>query len=319
MAKKTMEKNSLLKFFEILKDNFFNILILGSALSVIAMIIFSLCLGLSWALIHLFGDFAVFNYLTFIPFVFLIPCLTAVLKIFRNYVREVPVMLFSDIKQAFTQNFLQSLMLGIFQYLSVILLCIAYNYYSLSAAGNAGSLFSQIGLGVCFVFGLLVLFVSCYSMMMIVTLDLKLREIIKNGAIFSVLCLPRNALMTLVLALWLGVCGVLVYAAIVSGIALIGGLVLMFLLLFLLGITLYIIAFFTFPPIKKHILDPYYKKHPEETSEGLESNSDENSPEESNNVEKKPELPEYVYHNGRMVHRSIFEREKLVDDDMDEE
>ena len=91
------------------------------------------------------------------------------------------------------------------------------------------------------------------------------------------------------------------------------------LLLFIFSITLYIIAFFTFPPIKKHILDPYYKSHPEETSEQIESSiqSDELEDDDKSANEDK-NLPEYVYHNGRMVHRSIFEKEKLVDDELDD-
>lgn len=320
MAKKTMEKNSVLKFFEALKDNFFNILLLGSILSVVAMLIFSLCIGLSWLLVHLIGDYAVFNYLTFLPFILFVPCATAVLKIFRNFIRQVPVMLFSDLKQAFCQNFVQSLLLGIMQYIAVVLFCIAYNYYSLTAQSSGGTLFAQVGLAVCVVFALFTIIISCYAMMMIVTLDLKLREIIKNSGIFSVLCLPRNALMLIVLALWLGICGALAYTAAASGVALVGGLVLMFLLLFMIGLTLYIIAFFTFAPIKKHILDPYYEKHPEQTSVGLEnSKSQSENDDETDNSEQQKELPEYVYHNGRMVHRSIFEREKLVDDDNEDE
>ena len=77
---------------------------------------------------------------------------------------------------------------------------------------------------------------------------------------------------------------------------------------------MYIMAFFTFPPIKKYILDPYYESHPEETSKPLNENEDDESVETEEVVEEK-EQPEYVYHNGRMVHRSIFEREKLLDEE----
>ena len=65
MAKKTMEKNSLLKFFEIFKDNFFQIVMLGSILSFIAVVLTMASFGLSALLVHLFGQKAIFNYLTF--------------------------------------------------------------------------------------------------------------------------------------------------------------------------------------------------------------------------------------------------------------
>ena len=54
MAKKTMEKNSLLKFFEIFKDNFFQIVMLGSILSFIAVVLTMASFGLSALLVHLF-------------------------------------------------------------------------------------------------------------------------------------------------------------------------------------------------------------------------------------------------------------------------
>lgn len=319
MAKKTMEKNSLLKFFEIFKDNFFQIVMLGSILSFIAVVLTMASFGLSALLVHLFGQKAIFNYLTFCPFILIFPFVTAVLKIFRNYVREVPVLLWPDLKQAFTQNFGQSLILGVLSYLSIVLVFISYNYYSIATIQSPESTFAQLGVGVCTVFALMIVYITSYSMMMIVTLDLKLNKILKNALIFCYLSLPRNLIMTVSLAIWLGICAILIYFAAVSGYAIIGGIVLMLLLLFIFSITLYIIAFFTFPPIKKHILDPYYKSHPEETSEQIESSiqSDELEDDDKSANEDK-NLPEYVYHNGRMVHRSIFEKEKLVDDELDD-
>ncbi len=314
MAKRTMEKNAFLKFFDILKDNFFNITMLGSILSLIIVALLSMSFGLSWLLVHFFGKIAIFNYLVFIPFILLTPCMTAVLRIYRNYVREVPVMLWSDIKQAFKENFFQSFILGILQFFVVVLLCISYNFYSLTASIQPDSLFPQVGLAVSYVAAFAVLIISAYAMMMIVTLNLKLGQIIKNSALFVVGCLPRNVLMILALAVWTGFCGVLVYVAIFTNIAIVGGFVLLIIALFFMAFTLYIMAYFTFPAIQKHILDPYYESHPEETSNSLKSMKTDEDNDENNDID----LPEYVYHNGRMVHRSIFEREKLVDDDKDE-
>ena len=314
MAQKTMEKNSFLKFFELLKDNFFSIVLLGALFSFAVILIILVCFGLAWVLVTFIGDYAIFNFLTFLPCIFLVPCMSAIIKIYRHFVTETPTMFWSDLKHAFTQNFVQSLSLGIIGYVAVVLVTLAYNYYSLSTAQDSENMFAQLGVGVCFVFALMILLILCYSLMMIVTLDLKLHKILKNSLIFCYLCLPRNVLMVICLGIWIFICAALIYVSAISGIALIGGIVLMFLLLFAFSIAMYIMAFFTFPPIKKYILDPYYESHPEETSKPLDENEDDESVETEEVVEEK-EQPEYVYHNGRMVHRSIFEREKLLDEE----
>ena len=312
MAQKTMEKNSFLKFFELLKDHFFSIVLLGSIFSLATVLAALACFGLAWVLVTFIGDYAIFNFFTFLPCVLLVPCMSAIIKIFRHFVTETPTMLWSDLRQAFKQNFLQSLLLGVVEYVAIVLVTIAYNYYSLAAAINGENILAQLGLGICLVFALMILLTFSYSLMMIVTLDLKFRKILKNSLIFCYLCLPRNVLLVISLGVWVAICFALVYVSAISGMAIVGGIVLMFLLLFALSIAMYIIAFFTFPPVKKYILDPYYESHPEETSKQIEE--DDNGDEVEQTVGEKP-LPEYVYHNGRMVHRSIFEREKLLDEE----
>ena len=161
---------------------------------------------------------------------------------------------------------------------------------------------------------LAVLVASYYVYMMTVTLKLKIREIIKNSFIFTMLCFLRNILLTLILAFWILFNAFLVYLAITSGNAFVYGIVISVFMVLTFGIMFYTIAFFTFPPIKKYILDPYYEEHPEETSKSVtgKPNADEI---DYNATEKEQELPEFVYHNGKMVHRSSLETESVFSDE----
>ena len=70
----------------------------------------------------------------------------------------------------------------------------------------------------------------------------------------------------------------------------------------------------SFPAIKKYIIDPYYMQNPEETLEGskTEENTETDGEEEVNDQPKS----EYVYHNGRMIHRSALEEDALFDDSL---
>jgi len=75
--------------------------------------------------------------------------------------------------------------------------------------------------------------------------------------------------------------------------------------LFLVGWVLFTVSYFVFPNIKKFAIDPYYKDNIGKTAEGVREKIkgiDEYDPSDD-------ELPEYVYDNGRMVHRSVIENE----------
>ena len=73
-----------------------------------------------------------------------------------------------------------------------------------------------------------------------------------------------------------------------------------------------------YPPIKRVVIDPYYAEHKEETSEMLKkSSSNDKNSEDASKDESDDEIlqeSEYVYHNGRMVHRSTLESEMLFKD-----
>ena len=312
MAVNTLEKNSVLKYFEILKDKFFKILLLNAIFFTDLTLLIVAIMGISAAVTSIFGEVSdLWTLLTFLPISLLGPVVAAIMKMMRDYVREEPGFFLEDLKKAFKDNFKQSLIISILQYIVIWVVIIAARFYY-SLIGNG--IFYTIGLGVTIFVALAVLVASYYVYMMTVTLKLKIREIIKNSFIFTMLCFLRNILLTLILAFWILFNAFLVYLAITSGNAFVYGIVISVFMVLTFGIMFYTIAFFTFPPIKKYILDPYYEEHPEETSKSVtgKPNADEI---DYNATEKEQELPEFVYHNGKMVHRSSLETESVFSDE----
>lgn len=311
MAIKTMEKNSLLKYFEILKDKFFKIMLLNAIYFTAISILIVLIMGISSLVTSIFGQISdLWTLLTFLPLILLGPATAAIMKLMREYVREEPGFFLQDLKKAFKDNFKQSIIIAAFQYVVIWLVIIAMRfYYALVDEGW----FYTLGLGVTFFVAIAMLVSSYYLYMMTVTLKLKIKEIIKNSFIFSMLCIGRNILLTLVLAVWLAFNGLLVYLSIISANALVYGITICVFMVLTFGISFYTIAFFTFPPIKKYILDPYYEAHPNETSKAIldKPNADEI---DYAAEENEAPLPEFVYHNGKMVHRSALEEEQVFSD-----
>lgn len=300
MAVQTMEKNSLLKFFEILKHKFFKIVILNMFMFVYVTICLVLSMYLVSLLSPLIGSF-LGVVVGFLPFALGGPLLGAVTKLCRDFAREVPGFFMQDFKKALQDNWKQCLAVSVIQYVLVWAIYVASQFYY----ANIDSWFSKIGLAVCMLVAIFFLFASFYIYMMCVTLKLKLFQIIKNTMIFTMLCFLKNILLTVVLAIWIGFTLVLMYIAVASQMSIVYGLVIAFLMVLPFGIANYIIAFFTFPPIKKYVLDPYYEEHPEETSKSVDS---------SFYKEQEKELPEFVYHNGKMVHRSALQEEQVFSD-----
>ncbi len=306
MAVNTLEKNSFLKYFEILKDKFFKIIILNSIYFTAVTLVIFMIMGLSAAVTAIFGEVSDFwTLLTFLPVSFLGPLTAAITKLMRDFVRQEPGFLFEDFKKAFKDNFKQSLIISLLQYLALWVVVIAARfYYSLVGQG----VFYTIGLGVTIFVFFAIIFASYYVYMMVVTLDLKIREIIKNSFIFTMLCFLRNIFLTIVLVFWLGFNAFLVYLAIISGSSLVYGLVISVFIVLTFGITFYTVAFFTFPSIKKYILDPYYEEHPEQSSASVAKNDN------NEEIIEEKEVPEFVYHNGRMIHRSALDTESVFSD-----
>ena len=306
VSKNAPEESGFVRYFKIFGRKFWSL----GFVNAIYCLFFIPLLALSLFLLHMLnkvgaGDNVVYIFLCFAPLAFLGPANAGLVKITREFVREEPCFIWADFMEAFRKNWKQSLVVSIFQYVgSVILFSAVTFYYGMMANG----FFYAIPFGLSLLFCVIFLFMSFYLQLMVVTLNLRLKPLFKNALLLSFIGLGRNFLTLLV-------CGLIVGLEIAFFIFTLGGakasmiLFVVMTLMLLFSWVSYTANFMAFPTIKKTIIDPYYEAHPEETAESVLHPS-----KDQEEAEKDAPLPEYVYENGRMVHRSIIEKEIVFED-----
>jgi len=147
-----------------------------------------------WKMIQLNLIFILFC----IPVVTIGPAIAGMTYVLRNFATESPVFLFSDFWDAFKNNFKQSFVYGLLCLLVISLIIGAGTFYWQNASENA---WMYIPLGLILFMSLMFVLSNFYIFPMIVTLDLPLKALIKNGIILSILCLKSNLITLLFLAL----------------------------------------------------------------------------------------------------------------------
>lgn len=297
------EKSSFAKYFEILGRKFWDICIL-SLIFLLTMIPF---IGLSYLIYTLIrntaiaADLQLSAVIVLSPFMLSGPFLGGASRIARDFAREEPVFIWNDFFSTIKRNIKQPLVLSIIGYI-----CFAALSYALPTYYAMSGVFRYVCLPLCMLAALIYLFMQYYVYTMAVSFNLRIFEIIKNGIIFSFAVLMRNFLITLVLALITVITFAFLYIGL--SVSFFIGIFIILSVCFVTGLMFYSVNFITFPSLKKYIIDPYYENNRDETAEALLEKED-------GEAEKKP-LPEYVYHNGRMVHRSVLEAETVFDDDI---
>lgn len=310
VSKNEPEDSGLVRYFKIFFRKFWSL----AYVNLIYCIFFIPLLALCLFLLHLAvnspaADNTVILLLCFSPLALLGPANAGLVKITREFVREEPCFIWSDFMDAFRKNWKQSLAVSIFQYVGAVALFAAvWFYYNL--IGN--SFLYAVPFGLAVLFCLIFLFMSFYLELMVVTLNLRLKMLFKNALLLSFISIGRNFLTLLI-------CGIIValevgffimsLAATQSAIVL---FVAMTLMLFFSWLA-YSANFMAFPTILRCIIEPYYKAHPEETSESiLHPENTRQQEEEGPPADYEP--PEYVYENGRMIHRSVAEKHSIFED-----
>ncbi len=231
-----------------------------------------------------------------IPIILLSPFVAGMTMITRNFVREDHAFVFSDFMDAVKKNWKPFLINGIICYIFTALLYIAIRYYLVMS--SKGWMFA-IALGVSILIGMLFLFAQYYVPVMIITFDLKLKQIYKNAIIFAIVGLWRNLLLAVIFAVLLFANYVAFYVTSVFTI-----LAMALILLIAFSFISYLINFAVYPLIEKMMIKPYYEKK--------------NQPAEAENKEEKPtaaeaaddaqrgldsDLPEYVFVDGKLVRK----------------
>ena len=279
-------------------------------------LIFILPVALAVALFFCINRFSTLVWVCAIPVVILFPFWGGLTFVTRNYAREEHAFVWSDFKDAVKENWKKLLVNGLITYAITVVLSYTVPFYG-SAVSNGGSWFFYIPLAICIAIGTLFLFAQYYIPLMIVTFDLKLKQIYKNGFIFAIVGLWRNLLLTVILAVWIFLH---VIAFLLVGWPL---LVEILLLLFLdFSLVCFLINFTVYPLIEKMMIKPYYDKQ-NAAAEGTETK-------EQPALEKKEEFedsgyegeedksePEYVFVNGKLVKRTQMadgEEEQVFED-----
>ncbi|HHW46436.1 MAG TPA: YesL family protein [Clostridiales bacterium] len=297
VSKDQPKKSAFFLYFEILFRKFWGLVTVNLIYCIYFIPVLALCLLFINLIGKVTADNALLYLFCFSPVILLGPANAGITKVTRDFVREEPGFIWSDFHESFKKNWKQSIAVSIFQYIGGVALFGALSfYYNLLQKGGLYVIPFYLAVSLTFIF----IVMQFYLQLMVVTLDLNLKNIFKNAVFLSILALGKNILAILVTLLLVAVEIILVYYSLASYAAML--LMLAFTGMLFFALLSYTINSFAFGTIKKFIIDPYYKQNPLETSEGvkqvLKSGGD-----------REVELPEYVYENGRLIHRSIIEKE----------
>ncbi len=181
---------------------------------------------------------------------------TGMFYVIRNIQKGEPVFMFADFKQTIKQNKFQSLILGIID-LAIIGLTI-YDLQFFAINSSISSMYSVM-FWICVFIGITYLIMRVYLYLMLVTFDLSIYKMFKNGLIFSFIGLKRNipAILGMLLVIAFNVFIFIGFLPV--------GIVLPFVLTF--STCAYIGVYAAYPKIKEIMIDPYYNENEEETEE----------------------------------------------------
>lgn len=191
-----------------------------------------------------------------IPIVTIGPATAAFTYVLRNFSQEEHAFIWGDFIDAFKKNFKQAFAMGLIDLVAIVMLIVAVPFYY--DALKAGW-FYYIPFIMCSGAGLVALFMNYYVYLMIVSLDLKLKDILKNAFVLSCVSWKTNLITTFFLAVIL-IPAVLFYSIGIPVFLLIG-----------FSFVGMIVCFNSYQYILKYVVEPYYEEqralHPEEYAE----------------------------------------------------
>ena len=173
--------------------------------------------------------------------------------VLRNIVSGEPVYPWSDFWYAVKRNWKQGLIFGIIDCVAIFVLAFDMSFFW----QTTGSLVTNIMFYTTLVCCVLYFFMRFYIYIMMVTFDLSIPKLIKNGVIFSILAFGRNllAFFAIIAIAYLNITLIYMFPAL--------GLALPFIIT--VAILCYTATFVAYYKIKDIMIDPYYeKKHIEE-------------------------------------------------------
>ncbi len=185
------------------------------------------------------------------------PATAGMTYIMRNFSREEHAWLWSDFKDTVKSNFKQAIAVFLIDIVMAVLFYVAIIVYS-SMTGIMGALV-----------GVIYLMMAIYTMMhfyiypMMVTFDLKLKDLYRNALLFAISKLPSNLFVAIVL--------VLLHLVLPIYFIFVGGqYTILILLVFLFlevvifqSFSAFLVNFNAYPKLKKYMIDPIMEKNGE--------------------------------------------------------
>lgn len=287
VSKDAPPKKRIVFFFELLGRKFKDLIKVN--------LLFWIPMGIAVALFYLLGFWGInVIYVNYLPFILVMPFWGGLTYITRNFAREEHAFLFGDFKDTVKTNWKPFLIHGVVTYLFISLMFISFQFYWLKAAEYP---ILYVPIVICAIASLIFLFMQYYIPLMIVTFDLKMRDVYKNAFILAFAGFKQNLIVTLaglVLFFLLWILMTLHY--IVTLIV----LLLLFLLVF--SFLSFLINFTVYPVIETYLIKPLYTKSEDEEQET------------ENREDSEEQQSEYVYENGRLIKRSLLKEETLFED-----
>ncbi len=165
----------------------------------------------------------------------------------------------SDFFETIKKNWKQALSAGIINIIIIAFLCFdIYFFYTFMQKE-----LMLIGLAACITMLLIFLVMRYYVWIILITFKLPLKQIYTNSFKLAFLGFKRNLIILISMVAVYGVC----YGLGIIGTGITQFLFFIFVLFVLPGIRFLIIQFNVFENIKKFMIEPYYKEHPDEDIE----------------------------------------------------
>jgi uncharacterized membrane protein YesL len=197
----------------------------------------------------LYARFIIASVLVCIPVITLGPAQAGFTYILRNYAREEHAFLWWDFKDNALKNLKQSMIICLIDLLAVVLFGVAVNYYMNIGGNNLLMTFLSAFLIMSFI---IFMIMHMYIYPLMVTFELKIKQIYKNAMIFAIAKIIPNIGILLL-------CVLIVLATFYFH-TLIGMVLLFFVTISFVG---FIINFYVYGKLKKYMLDKA-EKQPEE-------------------------------------------------------
>ncbi len=184
-----------------------------------------------------------------IPVVTIGPATAGFVYVLRNFATREPTFVVHDFFDAFKKNWKSSFVVSLLDALVILLLGTAIPFYY--SAVSQSTIF-YIPLAVCLSGAFIAVMMNYYIYLMVVSLDLKLRLIIKNAFLLSCAAIKTNIITSLIVAVFvLGAYLTFPYLTIMY---------LIFMALIGFGFLGLVICFNSYRQILKYIVDPFYEK-----------------------------------------------------------